>query len=129
MISQVDSEGHHYQVSTKVTDHNINDSDITNVDGLIKSSNGNLHWKIMTRGWKILVEWKNDSVDWVPLKDLNQSNSVELAEYAMANEISDEPDFSWLVKDNLSCRYRIISRIKSKYCCTSYKFGIRTPQN
>ena len=45
------------------------------------------------RGWRLLSEWKDGSDDWVPLKDIKQSNPVELAEYAMANEISDEPEF------------------------------------
>ena len=55
MLSQVDSEGHHYQVLTEVTDHKKDDSAIAKVDGFIKSSSGNLHQKRMTRGWKILA--------------------------------------------------------------------------
>ena len=35
-------------------------------------------------------------VDWVTLKYLKQSNSIELAEYSVANEIIDEPAFNWL---------------------------------
>ena len=46
ILSKVDSEGHQYKVLTEVTDHNIHDSAITNVDGLIKSINGNLQHKI-----------------------------------------------------------------------------------
>ena len=52
-------------------------------------------------GWKLLVEWKDGSVDWVPQKDLKQSNPVELAEYDVANEISDEPALNWWVKETL----------------------------
>ena len=48
-------------------------------------------------GWKLLVEWKDGSVDWVPQKDLKQSKPVELAECNVANEISDEPAFNWWV--------------------------------
>ena len=47
------------------------------------------------------MEWKDGSVDGVPLKDLKQSNPVELAEYSVANEISDEPSFNWWVKEKL----------------------------
>ena len=47
------------------------------------------------------MEWKDGSVDWVPLKDLKQSNPVDMAEYAVANEISDEHAFNWWVKENL----------------------------
>ena len=67
MMSQVDSEGHHNQVLTEVTDHKKDDSDISMVDGFIRSSSGNIHQKSKTHGWKILVEWKDGSFDWVPL--------------------------------------------------------------
>ena len=72
MLSQVDSEGHHYQVLTKVTDHKIDESKIIKVNGFIKYSSGNLHKKMNTCGWKLLVELKDNCVDWVPLKDLKQ---------------------------------------------------------
>ena len=61
------------------------------------------------------MEWKDESVDWVPPKYLKHSNPVELAEYAMANEISYELAFSWRVKENLIHRDRIIYKLKSKY--------------
>ena len=80
MVSQVDSEGHHYQVLTAGTNNKKDDSAITKVDGFIKSSSGNLHRKRTIHRWKLLVEWKDGSVDWVPLKDLKQSKPVDLAE-------------------------------------------------
>ena len=91
MISQVKSEVHHYQLLTEVTDHKKYCIALTKVDGFIKSSNGNLHWKMMTHVWKLLVKWKDRSVDWVPLVHPKQYKPVELAEYAVDNEISDEP--------------------------------------
>ena len=99
MVSQVDYECHHYQVLTEVTYHNKSDSAISKVDGFIKSSSGDLHRKRTTCGWKLLLECRDGSVDWVTLKDLKQSDPVELAEYAVENEISDEPDFNWWVKE------------------------------
>ena len=69
----------------------------------------------MNHRWKLLVEQKDGSVDWVPLKDLKQSNPVDLAEYAVANEISGEPTFNWCVKETLRHRDRIISKVKYKY--------------
>ena len=56
MMSQVDYEGHHYQVLTELTDHKKYDSDIVKVGGFINSSSGNLHRKRTTHGWKLLVE-------------------------------------------------------------------------
>ena len=58
MLSQVDSEGHYYQVFTEATDQKRYDIAITNVNGFIKSINGNLQWKRTTRGWKLLLKWK-----------------------------------------------------------------------
>ena len=54
-MSQVDSEGHNYQVLTDVTDKNKDDSDIAKVDGFINSSSGNLHQKSTTHVWKLLL--------------------------------------------------------------------------
>ena len=68
MMSQVDSEVHHYQVLTELTDHKKDDSAIAKVDGFIKSNSGNLHRMRTTHGWKLLVGWSDGSVDWVPLK-------------------------------------------------------------
>ena len=73
------------------------------------------------------MEWKDKSVDWVPLKDLKQSNLVELAEYSMENEISDEPDFSWWFKETLHRRDRIFQG-KIPVWLTSHKFGMRVPK-
>ena len=85
MLSQVDYEVHHNQVLTEVTDHKRDDSNITKVNGFIKSSNGNLNHKRKTCVWKFLVEWKDGSVDSVPLKEPKWSSRFELVEYAAVN--------------------------------------------
>ena len=111
-----------------MTDNKIDNSAINEVDGFINYSNGNLHQNRINCGWKILVEWKDGSFYWAPLKDLRQSNPVELDEYSVVNEIIYEPAFSWFVKEILRCPYMNISRVKSKYWCTPHKFGIRVPK-
>ena len=91
MLSQVDSEGRQYQVLTEVTDHKRDDSTITKVGGFIKYIHWNLHQKRTTCVWRLLLEWKNVLIDWVLLKDLKYSKTVELDKYVVANEFSDEP--------------------------------------
>ena len=136
MMSQVDSGGHHYQVLTEVTDHKNDDSAIAKVDGFIKSSIGKLHRKRTTRIWRLLVEWKDGPFDWVPLKELKQYNPVDLAEYAVANEISDEPAFKWWVKGTLlpspfHIKYNTTpsSRFFTKSCCGCCYHIIRRIEN
>jgi hypothetical protein len=65
---------------------------------------------------------------WVPLIELKDSNPVELAEYAVANKIDQEPAFHWWVTDVLRKRNRIIAKVKERYWCTTHKFGIRLPK-
>ena len=129
MMSQVDSEGHHYQVLAEISDHASDATAISKKNGFIRSRNGNLHAKKTTQGWNLEVEWKDGSVDWVPLKDLKASNPIELAEYAIANNIEDEPAFKWWVNDVLRKRDRIVSKVKAKYWRTSHKFGIEVPKS
>jgi hypothetical protein len=37
-----------------------------------------------------LVEWRDGSSGWIPLKDVKEFNPIEVAEYAINNEIHDE---------------------------------------
>jgi hypothetical protein len=69
--------------------------------------------------------WKDQSTSWVKLKDLKASNPIELAEYAVANCIAEEPAFKWWVSHTLRKRNRIISKVKSKYWKTMHKFGCK----
>ena len=48
-------------------------------------------------GWKLLVKWSDGSETWVPLKDMKESHPLEVADFAKARGIADEPAFSWWV--------------------------------
>ena len=43
----------------------------------------------------MLVKWKDGSSDWMDFKALKESNPIEVAEYAVANKIVEEPAFKW----------------------------------
>jgi hypothetical protein len=47
-----------------------------------------------TKGWQLLLQWKDGSNTWIPLKDLKESNPVDVAEYAVANKLVHEPAFA-----------------------------------
>ena len=66
-------------------------ADIAN--GTVTTSSGNVKPKVTTQGWQLLMLWKDKSMSWVRLKDLKESNPIELAEYAVANWIAEEPAF------------------------------------
>jgi len=82
----------------------------------------------MTKGWDICIEWRDGTISWLPLKDVKQSNPIEMAEYAIANKISDEPTFVWWVPDIMWKKNHTVNKLKTKYWRTSHKFGIEIPK-
>ena len=114
LFSQVDKEGRESILMKKISDHNIDKSVIR-------------EWKkvlITTKGWKLLVEWKDGTQDLMPIKDIKESNPVETAKYADTNNLLEEPVFKWWDNKVLKKKDGIISRVKSRYWITSHKFGI-----
>ena len=128
MISQVDSEVHHYQVLKDISDHSSDGSALKRSDGFIIIFYGNLHAKNTTRCCKLEVEWKDGTLIWMPLKYIKASNPVEISECEVANNIEYETGFKCWVKDVLRKRDQIISKFKSKYCRTTHIFGIQVPK-
>ena len=112
MYAQVDDEGNMFQLLSEIVDHKKDGTVIDILDGTTTSANGNVKPKITTKGWELLVMWKDRSTSWVKLKDLKASNPVELAEYAVTNRIAEEPAFKWWVSDTLRKQNHIISKVK-----------------
>ena len=82
-----------------------------------------------TQGWKLCIEWKGGSTTWEPLKDLKESNLIEVSEYAVANKNDHEPAFAWWVPNTLCKRNRIIKAVKQRALRRNYKYGIKVPRN
>jgi hypothetical protein len=101
---------------------------VSQTDGYIITETGQRRNKRTTKGWELLVEWKDGSVTWIPLKDLKETNPVEVAEYAIANRIKHEPAFAWWVNTVIRRRERIVAKMQKKYWRTEYKFGVRLPK-
>jgi hypothetical protein len=78
-------------------------------------------------GWELCVEWKDQTTSCVSLKDMKEVYPVQVAEFAIANKIADEPAFAWWVRDMLKRCERIIAQVKSRYWKQIHKFGVRMP--
>ena len=78
-------------------------------------------------------------MQWLYLKYLKALYPLNIYEYVVANNINEDTEFNWWIKDALRIRYQVISRIeccgvyapdigqggsKKKYWCTTHKFGI-----
>ena len=82
-------------------------------------------------------------MQWLYLRDMKASYPLDIAEYVVANNINEEPEFNWWVEDALRKRYQVTSRMEwcgvyapdmgqggsnKKYWCTTHKFGIEVPK-
>jgi hypothetical protein len=66
MYAQVDDEGNEFILLDEITDHRSDASAIPITDGTIRSANGSEKPKKTTRGWFLLVQWKDGSVSREP---------------------------------------------------------------
>ena len=129
LLAQVDEEGRRQMMLYEIVDHRIRTDAIPKSAGTYIGRDGHTRKKRTTRGWEILVQWKDGSHDWIELKDMKESYPVELAQYAINNNISDEPAFAWWVPHVLKKRDAIVKKVKSKYWQRTHKYGIRVPKN
>ena len=57
--------------------------------------NGNKVRERPTTGWDIEVEMKDGTILWLLLKEVKETNSMELARYGKDNHLVDELAFVW----------------------------------
>ena len=124
MYSQVDAEGQEYSLLDAIIDHRSDGNVLKSDDALLPNSRT---FRRTTKGWKLLVNWKDGTSDWISLADLKESYPVQVAEYAVNNKIASEPAFAWWVPHVLKKRERIIKKVKSRHLRRTHKFGIEIP--
>ena len=70
MFAHVDDEGREHIITKEIVDHKKDHTAILISEGKSHSYNGNESPKVTTRGWKLLVEWRDGQTSWIDLKDL-----------------------------------------------------------
>jgi hypothetical protein len=103
IYSQVDQEGHSFVMLSEIIDHEVDDS-------AIRDTGGN---KICTtKGWHLIVAWKDGTSFSIPLREMENSYPLETAEYAISNKLEQEPAFAWWVPHVNQKKERIIAKVK-----------------
>ncbi|KAI2502134.1 Reverse transcriptase (RNA-dependent DNA polymerase) [Fragilaria crotonensis] len=98
----------------EILDHRITSEAIPKSQGTYVNQYGVTRRKQTTRGWELLIQWKDGSTDWVAMKDFKESYPVELALYAVDRGISDEPAFAWWIDYVLKKQKRILQKGQSE---------------
>ena len=94
MFSQVDEEGNRHVFLDDIVDHFTDGDEIKQHDAFITSNNGGRRRHETTKGWEILLQWKDGSTSWETLKEIKKCYSLHISEYAVIKRIPDEPAFS-----------------------------------
>ena len=128
LFAQVDDEGHRHVLFEAITDIRADGTEVKEEDAYVIASNGVKRRKETTKGWEVLIQWKDGSTTWNALKDVKDSYPVQLAEYAIGKGLENLPAFAWWVPFTIKRRTRILAKIKSKYWVRTHKFGIAIPK-
>ena len=95
LFSQADDDGNCQVLLDDIIDHRLDiKTAVQEKDAYIKIKSGQKIHKKTTKGWDFLVKWKDGSTNWISLKDIKESYTPQVAEYAVASHIDQEPVFA-----------------------------------
>ena len=105
LYAQVDDEGNSYSILSEIVDHKRDGSAVSKDDAFVAMKTEAPRRRQTTKGWKL----------------------VQVAEYAVANKILEEPAFAWWARHVLQKRDRIIRKVKSRFWDRTHKYGVLLP--
>ena len=126
-LQVLDSEGSSYSIMSEIINHKSNGSAMA---ARLPRKGFNIQGKLTTKGWKLLISWKDGTTSWVLLKDLKEAYPVKVvAENTLANKILEEPAYAWWAWHVLKKHDRIIWKVKLRYWAQMHKYGIPLPKS
>ena len=129
LLAQMDDEGYRHLRHDEILDVKTYKDAVPKERGLRVNHHGTITSVRTLKGWHVLARWKGGMMEWVELKDMKDSYPVEMAEFAVAYQIQEEPVFAWWVPYTMKKRNRIISKIKSKDWQKTHKYGVHMPKS
>jgi hypothetical protein len=92
MYAQCDEDGNQFIMLKDIVGHRTYGNVVERADMYIKVGSNKKIRKTM-KGWHLCVEWKDGTTYWERLADLQESNPVEVTDYAATKNLHDEPAF------------------------------------
>ncbi|GAX26404.1 hypothetical protein FisN_UnNu099, partial [Fistulifera solaris] len=96
IYAEVDDHGRASYVLKEIVDYKKESYAVPHEEAFVIHNNRK-YPKRTTKGWKLCCLWNDGTTTWEKLKDLKQSHPLQLAEFAVARQIAEEPAFSWWV--------------------------------
>ena len=130
LLNQVDDEGFTLTSFKEIVTHRVNLLRAVDRSNMwVTYGKGQRRMRQTTEGWQLLVRWHDDSVQWIPLSIMKESNPVEVANYAKAASLMTEPAFAWWVPYTLRKAKAIIAAVNVRTRKTTHKYGIEIPRS
>jgi hypothetical protein len=129
IMTNVDDEGNSFVLLDEILDHMKTDEAVSMDDAWYTAKTGAKRRRPTTKGWRHLISWKDGTTSWTRLADLKESFPVEVAEYAKAAGIIDEPAYAWWCYKVLRKKDRLVAGAKTKYWLKTHKYGVRLPKS
>ena len=92
---QLDNEGCDILQSKGIIEHKKDGYALSKEIGFTILKGGHKKCKPTTRGWKVLVEWRDKTTTWMDLNDVKEASPIKLYECVVSNKIDYEPYFAW----------------------------------
>jgi hypothetical protein len=86
MYSQLDPSGTRFLLLKEICDHRLDETAVPIQEKYMTQGNNRTLWHT-TKLWYLQVLWKDGTTSWEPLRNLKESNPVEVVDYAVANGI------------------------------------------
>ena len=127
MLRRWDSDSFLETVLEAIIDYTKDDAvvDIANEDAITLKGRRML-WKT-AKGWNVKVALTNDLELWLLLKDLKESDLVEVVAFVKARDLEKEPAFCWWIPHVLRKRDAIISSVTSRVQKITHEHGTEMP--
>ena len=94
-------------------DHKRDGTSVPMLEKYFTMKHGKRTMRHSIKGWSLHIKWRYGTTSWVDLKDLKETNPVDIAEYATYPGIQDEPAFAWWLPYTLCKRDVIVSSVSS----------------
>ena len=127
VLEQVEDDGYFTVKLKQILDHRREGNAVSKEQRYVETRNGQKKLRQSTVGWKFLVEYTDGKKQWIMLKDLKESNPVDVAEYVTARNLDDEVAFAWWVPYTLRKKATIIASVKARARRKTHKYGIEIP--
>ena len=111
MLAQCDDDGFFTNVMATVLDHKRDGTSVSMSEKYFTTKHGKRTMRQSTKGWSFHIKWRDGNTSWVDLKDLKETNPVDIAEYATSRGIQDELAFAWWLPYTLRKRDVIVSAV------------------